>query len=394
MTETFIRQLEGDAMLEVRFALNTYAFRASPQNINKTEWKEIVRGQKGITYLALYEDERPAAAVAATTMTQQVRGAIFPASGVWGVAAAPWARRKGYARRLLAQLLATTRQDGRVFSGLYPFRESFYERLGYITFPLPRIARFAPAPLAPLLKKDLGGKVELVSLFDGYDLYRQYLKKQQQSVHGMLVYDEGDPVMAQHHPAWLALAKIAGQVAGLMIYTLKGDEITQFEFNATRFYYQSSQAKYLLLQWIAFHTDQANRIKIELPPFEQPETWLSDLQVKTESAAHAPMGRILDIARIGGMQAGPGSFTARIEDVFCPWNSGIWQFSSQNERLQVRPAAAADCELTIQGLSGLVYGCHNPADFGLRGWGEVSLETQQAMLSIFPPLLPFMHEEF
>ena len=93
MTETFIRQLEGDPMLEVRFALNTYAFRASPQNINKIEWKEIVRNQKGITYLALYEDDRPSAAAAASTMTQQVRGTLFPASGVWGVAAAPWARR-------------------------------------------------------------------------------------------------------------------------------------------------------------------------------------------------------------------------------------------------------------------------------------------------------------
>jgi predicted acetyltransferase len=394
VTETFIRQLEGDAMLEVRFALNTYAFRASPQNINKTEWKEIVRNQKGITYLALYEDERPAAAVAATTMTQQVRGALFPASGVWGVAAAPWARRKGYARRLLSQLLAITRQDGRVFSGLYPFRESFYERLGYITFPLPRIVRFAPSALAPLLKKDLSGKVELVTLADGFELYRGYLKKQRQGVHGMLVYDEGDPSMAQHTPSWLALARIDGEIAGMMLYTLKGDAIAEFELHATRFYYQSSQAKYLLLQWIALHTDQANRVKIELAPYEQPETWLSDLQVKIESAVRAPMGRILDVARLSGMRVGPGSFTASLQDDFCPWNSGAWQFLSQDGRLQARPAQSTDCKRTTRGLSGLVYACHNPADFGLRGWGEVSLETQQAMLSLFPPLLPFMHEEF
>jgi len=41
---------------------------------------------------------------------------------------------------------------------LYPFRESFYERLGYVTFPQPRTARFSPQALLPLLKVKLSEK--------------------------------------------------------------------------------------------------------------------------------------------------------------------------------------------------------------------------------------------
>jgi len=85
----------------------------------------------------------------------------------------------------------------RFFSNLYPFRESFYERLGYVTFPLPRIAKPAPSALLPLMEKDLGGQVELMLIGDGFDIYREYPGKLRQRTHGMattaLVYGTHDP---------------------------------------------------------------------------------------------------------------------------------------------------------------------------------------------------------
>ena len=103
---------------------------------------------------------------------------------------------------------------------------------------------------------------------------------------------------------------VAGQTVGLMLYDLKGEQETKFCFRAMRFYYETSQARYLLLQWIARHVDQADRVELWLAPSEQPETWLADLAVKTESDIRAPMGRVLDVARLGGMATGPGCFTA------------------------------------------------------------------------------------
>lgn len=70
-------------------------------------------------------------------MSQQVRGKIFNMGGIWGVATRPEARRQGYCRRVLTELLTAVRDSGAVFTTLYPFRESFYERLGYTTFPCP-----------------------------------------------------------------------------------------------------------------------------------------------------------------------------------------------------------------------------------------------------------------
>ncbi|NTU76580.1 MAG: hypothetical protein HGA90_02010, partial [Alphaproteobacteria bacterium] len=48
-----------------------------------------------------------------------------------------------------------------VIVNLYPFRESFYERLGYVAFPLAKIAKFAPQSLTPLLNMQTGGEIDL-----------------------------------------------------------------------------------------------------------------------------------------------------------------------------------------------------------------------------------------
>ena len=192
----------------------------------------------------------------------------------------------------------------------------------------------------------------------------------------------------------MAQARLDGELVGLMLYELKGEQPTKLELRAHRFYYDNSQAKYLLLQWLARHVDQACEVELWLPPFEQPETWLSDLQVRTESAIRAAMGRVADVAEIGGMQTGPGRFAARIRDPLCPWNEGVWQFETVGGVLQVSQAAEADCDLTIQALTALVYGTHDPDDFAIRGWGDPRPESQATMRTMFPPKVPFIHEFF
>src|SRR5690348_14149534 len=104
------------------------------------------------------------------------------------------------------------------------------------------------------------------------------------------------------------------------------------------------------------------------------------------------MGRALDVATIGGMEVAPGRSSANILDPFCPWNEGIYQFESVEGNLQVSHARQAACELTIQGLTALVYGTHEPASFEFRGWGNPVPALQATLQTMFPPRLPYLHE--
>jgi hypothetical protein len=72
----------------------------------------------------------------------------------------------------------------------------------------------------------------------------------------------------------------------------------------------------------------------------------------------------------------------------------MWQFETVDGCLQVGPAQEAECEMSIQALSALVYGTHDPADWPFRGWGDPPAAVQATLRSVFPPLTPFLHEYF
>lgn len=390
-----IRQLSAAEAPEVMYPLTTYAFSPSPPLRDKTEFMAAAQLRRGAMAVAAFEDDHPVAVVGATAMTQNLRGRLFGASAIWGVASDPAVRRQGYVRRTLAQMLALTRDTGQPLSGLYPFRESFYERLGYVIFPRPHLAKLLPAALVPLLRHDFDGQVERRTIADGYDSFRDFAIKQRARTHGMAVFDLAEKEDAmRRNDLWVALAKIGDEVVGAMTYNLRHEGGSGMTLKAYRFYYDTSQGRYLLLQWIARHTDQAGQAEIRLAPTEQPETWWPDLRLTVESLGGAPMARVVDVAALNGMPVGEGAFTARVTDTLCPWNQGAWRFVAIDGKLEVSRASDADDELAIQGLTGLVFGTHDPADFAIRGWGTPSIETQAIMRAVFPPMTPYMHETF
>jgi predicted acetyltransferase len=394
MNEPTIRHIHGEEMLNALFELNQYSLHSSPPFQNKDDWTAQVRERKGVTCFAAFVGDKPVSVAASTAMTQNLREILYPASGVWGVSTHPSVRRQGCCRRVMAEMLRSERESGKVFTNLYPFRESFYERLGFVAFPLTKVAKIAPESLSPCLKMETGGEIDLQLIGPAYSIYRSYLAELRQKKHGVAFFDQGDQSGANRNNLWLAQAKFGDHLEGLMLYRISGEEVTKFNFVAYRFYYHTSRARYLMLNWIARHVDQADRAEIWVSPDELPEAWLSDLQVKVESAIRPAMIRVLDVEKIAGMQVGPGSFCVEISDPLCPWNEGMWQFSSQEGRLTVSRGSSEDCTLSIQGLSALIAGVGDPQDYAFRGWGNPDNALQSAMRAMFPAMNPFLHENF
>jgi GNAT superfamily N-acetyltransferase len=342
----------------------------------------------------LFEDEEAVAITACPTLTQNVRGKIFEMGGFAAISTHPKARRKGYIRQLMRYAYNRLADQDYVFSCLYPFRESFYQRLGYVTFPQSREAIFNAADLAALFKMDIRGEVELSLIGESYDVFYDYIRKMQSNIHGMGVFKDRQKQAAQANRSWLLQAKVDTELVGLLRYAIKGDEMMKYTLQIPYFYYSNAQGKYLLLEWIARHVDQAGNVRIWLPAYEQPNTWLADIRPKLEPVFVAPMGRVLDIAGIGGMEVGPGSFCAEVSDPDCPWNNSTWRFEEVNAKLAVSQTQSADCHLTVQGLTALLYGVNDPEDFIFRGWGNPRADVIDTMRSMFPAKLPYLHEQY
>lgn len=393
MSNIEIRPLNLEERIPVSRLLGGYAFDPTPPLPQLADWERLMFHLREATYLALFEAGQPVAVAASSPMRQNVRGHIYMAGGVWGVATHPSARRKGYARRVLLQLFASERDSGCALSCLYPFRESFYSRLGYVNFSQARTVRFSPMPLLPLLEWDFEGRVELLPYAEGLDEYRAFLHEELTRTHGMGLFSDTVAELGRERgQSWLALARSGGAVVGAMTYKLEDDGGT-FKMVVSHFYYSTIEGRYLLLEWFARHANQAHVVEIKTPPVERPETWFPDLNVQT-IGIEPPMGRVQNVAGLAGMQTGEGRFSAYITDPICPWNEGDYLFESIDGHLQVSRAQSADCTLTISGLTALVYGTHEPESFAIRSWGDPTPDTQTILKAMFPPMFPYLDEVF
>ncbi len=395
MTDIKIKHVtDQEQIFDIFHWFPKYAFGPTPPIPDKEDKIEEIKQRLDVIYYVLFEDGKPASTAASTPMTQNVRGKIFTMGGLYNVVTHPEFRRKSYSKMLLKELLKADKDRGKIFASLYPFRESFYENLGYVSFQEPLKINFKTAALQPLLSKDLPGSVKLMPLIDNYQMFLDYMQVIQNDRHGMGFFDHHPIIDIKKQPNWLVVAMLDGETVGMMTYRTTGGQPTQLKINSTRFLYTKSEGRYLLLEWIARHIDQATEAEIWLPTYEEPNTWLSDLSLDISKVWVPAMGRILAISKISGMQVGPGGFTAKITDSFCPWNEGIWKFENVGGLLKVTPAEDPDCELSIQGISTLVYGTHHPEIFKIRGWGDPTEETQKKMLALFPPKIPYMFEYF
>ena len=131
-----------------------------------------------------------------------------------------------------------------------------------------------------------------------------------------------------------------------------------------------------------------------LPAFELPETWLSDLNPRVETFYTAPMGRVIDIERLEGIDVGPGALSIELTDPLCPWQEGCWRLVADEGILRVSRGTAADCRMDVRALGALVYGTHDPEDFNSRGWAELSPDHVIALRALFPRKAPYLHSYF
>ena len=393
MTEVSVRKLVGQEMKQAFYDLDSYAYRATPPLPDRVKYLEEFQEVPGMHCWAAFEDGRAAAVLGYTNMPQNVRGKLLPMGGVWGVCSSPETRRKGYVRQIMAASFADMREIGMPVSGLYPFRESFYERLGYATFPIGHHAKFPLTALSSLLKQSFGGSVERMLATEGLGIYRAYLEEMHARVHGMAFCEPELAGKIKDDNPWMLVVKENEQVTGIMIYRIAEEARWKKIFDAQRFYYTTPLARMRMLEWIARHTDQVEKAEIYLPPWEHPELWLVDLKASLElSLAHSPMGRVIDISMLNGIPCGAGGFSVHIKDPFCPWNEGAWRFEGVGGTLKVKHAPSVGSSLSVQGLSAWLYGSIDPGDFAARGWADLLPEVADAMRAMLSLQPVYMHE--
>ncbi|MEH0982198.1 GNAT family N-acetyltransferase [Micromonospora sp. CPCC 205556] len=392
-----LRRLAPDERLTTSFPLQAYAFEASPLSNARVEaFREYLPYNKGNRTLVVEECGETRAAASAIPMRQNLRGEVLPMAGVAGVATHPLARRRGHVRELLHRLLDEMRDEGHPLTALYPFRAGFYERFGYVGLPKARTVRFSPADLAPLLRAELPGEVTWERIGAGYAGYRAFTERCLRERHGFAVFPEFRAVgLRDRDDRWLISAKIDGTTVGALTYRIDdhGGELVGDDLLATDPY-----ARALLLQFLARHVDQVERVSLLVPADELPELWLTDLAVHVQArvarpGSAAPMARLLSLDALAGLPCGPGR--VRVELVGDRWLAGTHLMDGTTGQLELTSGGPAPtATLTAAGLSALAYGVLDPAEVDVRGLGEVGPAAGAELRRLFPRELPYLFADF
>lgn len=378
--------------------LGTYAFSNSPAKFSEEDLERHRSRRSEDRGLFSYIDDVAVAKVGVIPMTMNVRGKVMRMGGIGGVCSMPSARRGGHVRALMNGAIEMMHSDGQPVSALFPFKTSYYEMFGYAGWQVPLWTRIKPEALAPYMNVPKTGVLKHRLTKDAWDDYRQFELNMQQDLHGMAIMP---PLRMEDRrdrsPSWFVSVHEGDDITGGMNFTMKLDDKEAMEVYFA--YWLTENARAHMLDFMARHVDQVKHIRLPLMPGEQPHLWATDNDAITISSTedhawNAPMARVVTVSALSGIGAGDGQVTLTINDDQAEWNRGTWTFRGEDGKLTVSEGGEPQAEISITGLSALVFSGMDPVMIGFRGWGEINADAHAIVRSIFPPVMPHLHELF
>jgi len=345
--------------------------------------------------LGVFKDEKIVASLRIHPFQQVIRGVVNEMGGIGGVWSYPEHRNQGYVKELLNAAFKDMKAKGQSVSMLIPFKQSFYQKFGYVTansnlevrIPISSISSFSSSSEWEFER--INAK-EARSEFMKLSLENQY--------HGMVlpVYWQRSQWEEAIKDKQCILVKHHGQIVAIGIYQIDS-KITERKIYLDRFLWSNIEARIKLFSFFASHRDQINYIYLDLPFGINFHQWFGDVMTGYEVKISIPpyMVRVVDVEKaINNIPTHrDGIVNIQIDDPNCDWNGDIFALASQNHLLNVKRSHSPkpDVKFTIQGISALVYGTLSLVEIEYKKWiqviNEEKREEKRSLLeSWFPPL--------
>lgn len=309
-----------------------------------------------------------------------IGGTLVPTMGLGTVAIAPTHRRRGLAARLIASGMLQARERGDLATALYPFRVSFYQKLGYGRVGEAHQYRVPPGaiPDAPEERTRVRLAQTDADRADLRAIYERWAPTQSGQVErGEAVWRR---ILAPEDRAAVLYRSDDGAAEGYAIVRYRGDLPPADRFlDVLERVWLTDGARRAIYAWLASLGDQwrliAYRAHVDepfgdlleeprLPPGSEPG-WV--LWYPSATLMRGPMFRLLDLR--GALASRPAfggetlTLGLRVEDGQVADNAGEWRVRLEDGRPTVeRGGGAADAtlSLSITTLSRIFIGAVTP----------------------------------
>lgn len=379
MSETFRRAREEE--VAAVGALVAHSFVAQTAAAHEAELRGGPWGGAETLWVA-EEGGRLVGACQLLPLRQWIGGVSLPVMGLATVTVAPTHRRRGLAARLVASGLREALSAGHLATSLYPFRATFYQKLGYGLAGEAHQYRVTPQqfPDAPerLRVRLAEGDADRAAV---RDLYARWARTQS----GQLERTDAAwrRVLEGDARAVLLYESEAGEPEGYVVVRYRPDlPSTERFLDVAERVWLSGAARRGLYAWLGSLGDQwrqvvyrahvaerfADRIdEPRLPPGAD-TGW--GLWFPSATLLRGPMFRLLDLP--GAFRARPAFGTEtlrlrlRLRDEQIAENDGEWELALEGGRAELRRDGAgtadASVELSVETLSRVYVGALTPRE--------------------------------
>ena len=338
---------------------------------------------------------------------QNIRGTMKSMEGIAMVASDAESRRKGHIRATMEYLLQKMYKEGVCLSTLYPFKDTFYASFGYVNANPFAQLEIKPQFLRKWKKLPEGYYVKRQPYEEGLEIYKKLHKKFVAKMHGAVERSEKrwkeyqGPSMK-----WSAIAyNPKGQPEGIMIYSSKGFSVgfswaEEGTLNIEDFIAISPEAKKSLFNFIFLHSDQINKVYFPMYYYtSELYPWLDGFFMAQIKVNNIWMARVVNV--LNALQDLPtnneGTVKFKLIDEQIKENNSTFEITIKNNAIQIKDLGKekVNCELTIQGLSAMVYGILTAKELTVFNWINNATSNEIEFLEkTFPLERPWLTEGF
>ncbi len=342
----------------------------------------------------VFVDNKILASLRIHPFQQSIRGEVKEMGGIGGVWTYPENRNCGYVKELLKAAFGEMKRKGQAVSMLIPFKQSFYQKFGYVTTNSNLEVRI---PIVSINSINISSEWKFERI-NASEVQAEFLEFMQlvavNQYHGMVLpfYWQRSQWQEAIKDKQCILVKHLGKILAIGIYRIDS-RITERTIHLDHFLWADIASRNRLFSFFGSHRDQINYLYLDLPYGINFHQWFGDVMGSYDVNIHTPpyMGRVIDIEEtVNGLPSQKdGVINILIDDPNCNWNSGIFTLESENHILNIKcnPHVKPDFKCTIQGISALVYGTLSLSELEYRYWLEVINEAERSLLeSWFPPL--------
>lgn len=330
-------------------------------------WEEQLRdpphGGGAETLLVAVAHDRPVAALQLHPLRQWIGGSALPMAGIGTVTVSPTHRQQGLAAELMERALRAAVERGDVASALYPFRISFYQKLGYGLAG--EVMQYLVSP-ASFMGTDERERVELLDTPAALDaalaLYGDWIRGQTGHI------ERSAAAWARQRAApdtgIIGYRNARGQFEGYALVTYRAELPLDKRFlDVNEMVWTTAAARSGLYGWLSSLGDQWQRILVRGPRSHHLAEIVGDPHLPSGAVPGwglwkaagvqlmGPMFRLLDLPAAWAARrtaaSEPMDVTLDVRDEQLTENSGSWTLNVDREKAHIERGAKGTWTLRL-----------------------------------------------